>query len=109
MLNLEKELLDKGFSKEVIDAIFNQLYLEDCDTDKIPEIDRKRIHDIVFLPKAWRLDDFIIGFHDLSKLMYFVGAENENELILKFGDLYIYQVEDEERFPIIENEGTVSC
>lgn len=104
MLNLKKLIMEKNddFDNNTMEVILTMLQINDDELNDIKEIDNKKIHESVYLPKAYMIEDFIVGFTELNKLMYYVGAEDENELVLKIGDLYVYRIDNEDRFPVIE-------
>jgi len=104
MLNLKKLIMEKNddFDNNTMEVILTMLQINDDELNDIKEIDNKAIHESVYLPKAYMIEDFIVGFTELNKLMYYVGAEDENELVLKIGDLYVYRIDNEDRFPVIE-------
>lgn len=68
--------------------------------DELEEVDTKSIHKIMWLPKAYVADNYLIGRQDLSTLIYYAGAEHCTELVFLCDEIYIYEYDEIERFPV---------
>ena len=69
--------------------------------DELEEVDTKSIHEIMWLPRAYVAEDsYLIGWQDLSTLIYYAGAEHCTKLVFLCDGIYIYECEEIERFPV---------
>jgi len=70
----------------------------DFDKDNFYEVDVKRIHNIVSLPKVFADGEQLLWFKEIDqksmdKFLYYIGAENDSEMVWHDGINTIYKID----------------
>lgn len=93
--NPSKDELDlEPKQKELLDEI-------GVDVDELRLIRGRSIHDMVYLCNAWTDNTYLVfngsSTRERDKFIYYIGAENEAELVLLYAKLAVYENIDEDR------------